>query len=231
MLQLPRRTALGQGQERRKHCERPPSCPIPTRHWGVGQAFRVTRMSKMSPEHLTSPHLSSACSQPAGCGEEASQARTHETDRRWQPERGGTERQQKKQRWARRRGTGRQRRQKEGKQHKEKVARTKPSSKEKGKPNTKPAKKAKSIFSASLIHPVLKRPPEAPHPQKGPPGAPAVNRPPWFPHSRVLITMTQGLIHLVPKGQRWGGVSFTSFFPTLQGAGFPRCRVSPSEAS
>ena len=41
----------------------PPSCPTPNPGWslGVRQTFRVTRMS---PEHQTSPHLSSACSQP-----------------------------------------------------------------------------------------------------------------------------------------------------------------------
>ena len=46
---------------------------------------------------------------------------------------------------------------------------------------------------------------------KEPPGTPALNTLPQFPHRRILITITLGLIQLVPEGQRVG----RGFFHTI----------------
>ena len=87
--------------------------------------------------------------------------------------------------------------------------------------------KPKSIFSASLTCPVLKRPPEAPCSPKGPPGTPALNTPPQFPHSRILITITLGLIQLVPKGQRVGRGFFHTILSNPRRGWLPQVQCEP----
>ena len=87
--------------------------------------------------------------------------------------------------------------------------------------------KPKSIFSASLTCPVLKRPPEAPCSPKGPPGTRALNTPPQFPHSRILITITLGLIRLVPKRRRVGRGFFHTILSNPGSGWLPQVQCEP----